>query len=86
MLSGCVHCKYLLLGWTVAISISLAWNLYLLHRHTVEHARIEARTIFAHNLAYRKWNTMHGGVYVKLDNQTQPNPYLILYHCDALLG
>lgn len=56
--------------------ISLAWNLYLTHNQTIEQARIEARTIFAHNLAYRKWNTKHGGVYVKLDGATRPNPYL----------
>lgn len=55
---------------------SLAWNLYLIHDQTIEQARIEARTIFAHNMAYRKWNTRHGGVYVKLEGQTKPNPYL----------
>lgn len=77
LMGGCVHCKYLLLGWTIAILISLAWNLYLLHSQMVEQARIEARTIFAHNMAYRRWNTMHGGVYVKLDEQTEPNPYLV---------
>ncbi|MHB1351166.1 MAG: ATP-binding protein [Desulfobulbaceae bacterium] len=69
-------CRYLHFGWTLAVMISLAWNLYITHYQTNELARIEARTIFAHNMAYRKWNTRHGGIYVKLEGNTTPNPYL----------
>lgn len=76
MPGNCSLCRYLHFGWTCAIMISLGWNLYSTHMQTVEQARIEARTIFAHNMAYRKWNTRHGGVYVKVDGMTRPNPYL----------
>ncbi len=64
--------------------VSLAWNLYLIHDQTLEQARIEARTIFAHNMAYRKWNTRHGGVYVKVEGQTKPNPYLVVEDRDLI--
>lgn len=68
--------RYLYIGWTCAVLISVAWNLYFIHSQTIEQARIEARTIFAHNLAYRKWNTQHGGVYVKMKDGTSSNLYL----------
>ena len=55
-----------------------------MHENTLERARIEARTIFEHNLAYRKWNTKHGGVYVKVDELTQPNPYLDIADRDLM--
>ncbi|MBE9520812.1 MAG: hypothetical protein IME97_06755, partial [Proteobacteria bacterium] len=72
----CRSCTLLIAGWSIIVAFSVLWNLYLIHENTIERARIEARTIFEHNLAYRKWNTKHGGVYVKVDESTQPNPYL----------
>ncbi|MCL7489261.1 MAG: DUF3365 domain-containing protein [Desulfobulbaceae bacterium] len=66
----------LLLAWTFAVGISMSWNIYNTRKQTLERARIEARTIFQHNLAYRKWNTMHGGVYMRTGNGIEPNPYL----------
>lgn len=35
-----------------------------------------ARTHFKHDLAFRKWGTLHGGVYVPITEKTPPNPYL----------
>ncbi|MHB8789017.1 MAG: ATP-binding protein [Desulfobulbaceae bacterium] len=81
---SCGLCRYLHFGWTCAVMISLAWNLYITHNQTIELARIEARTIFAHNMAYRKWNTRHGGVYVKLNGDTRPNPYLAIDDRDLI--
>lgn len=43
----------------------------------IERARLEAQTIFQHNLAYRRWNTAHGGVYAEITDENQPNPYII---------
>jgi signal transduction histidine kinase len=37
---------------------------------------VEAKVAFEKDLAYRRWNTMHGGVYVKQTDATPPNPYL----------
>ncbi len=63
--------------WTFLVAASVTWNLYRNHAETVERARIEARTIFEHNLAYRRWNAGHGGVYVKIDAEDQPNPFIV---------
>jgi len=35
-----------------------------------------AKTLFQQNLVSRKWNAHHGGVYVPITAETQPNPYL----------
>lgn len=67
----------LVLLWTVLIIISVAWNIYQTHEETGEKARIEARTIFEHNMAYRRWNTMHGGIYAPVTERNQPNPYIV---------
>ncbi len=63
--------------WTALITASVAWNLYENHEEIVERARIEARTIFQHNLAYRRWNTMHGGVYAEITDENRPNPFIV---------
>lgn len=63
--------------WTLLVATSVVWNFYRNHEETVERARIEAKTIFQHNLAYRRWNTSHGGVYAEVTEENQPNPYII---------
>jgi len=35
-----------------------------------------ARSFFEFVVLVRRWNAMHGGVYVLVDNRTRPNPYL----------
>jgi len=70
------HYFYLLLPWTIVVLLSVSWNLYQNRKETVEKSKIEARTIYEHNLAYRKWNAMHGGVYAPISAKNQPNPYL----------
>lgn len=71
------HRAVFLVLWTCLAAASVIWNLYRNHEETIERARIEARTIFEHNLAYRRWNAIHGGVYVKIDSQDQPNPFIV---------
>lgn len=63
--------------WTAIILFSVIWNIYQTRKETVEKARIEARTIIEHNTAYRRWNTMHGGVYAPVSDKNKPNPYII---------
>ncbi len=63
--------------WTTLIIASIIWNIYRNNEETKERALIEANTIFEHNLAYRRWNTNSGGVYVKVNEDNQPNPYLV---------
>lgn len=65
-----------ILSWTVLIFLSLSWNSRIAHENHIEKARVEARTFFELNLAYRRWGSLHGGVYVGITDKLQPNPYL----------
>ncbi len=72
----------LLVLWSTLISVSVSSNLYQNHRDTIAKAKIEARTIFRHNIAYRKWSTMHGGIYTKISEKNKDNPHF-LYDIDG---
>ena len=67
----------LLAGWTAAIAVSLWYNVGMLEAHTVDSAKIQARTAFEKDIVYRRWNSMHNGVFVKIvKGGVEPNPYL----------
>ncbi len=63
--------------WLFIVSSALAWNLADENR---EHERLALKTAKAFfeliNIS-RYWNSKHGGVYVPITEETQPNPYLI---------
>lgn len=67
----------LLVAWSTLISFSVASNLYQNQQDTIAKAKIEARTIFRHNIAYRKWSTMHGGIYTKISEKNKDNPHFL---------
>ena len=63
-------------GWTLIILLLLGIEHYGVRRQILESARIEARTSIEKDIAYRRWNALHGGVYVPITADAQPNPYL----------
>ncbi len=63
--------------WTLLLAFSVFWNLHENEKDTIGKARVEARTILQHNLAYRRWNSLHGGVYAKVSPSNPPNPYIV---------
>ncbi len=65
-----------ILSWTVLVFLSLSWNSRIAHENHIEKARTEARTFYELNLAYRRWGSLHGGVYVPVTDRLRPNPYL----------
>jgi PAS domain S-box-containing protein len=67
----------LLLVWSFLVTVSAIWNLHENYRSNYDKALIEAETISQHNLAYRRWNSMHDGVYAKVRGINRPNPYII---------
>lgn len=73
-----LRCNALLaLGvWTVLVVVALAWNLAIEQRHLRALASDKARTHIQKDLAFRRWATRHGGVYVPIDPRTPPNPHL----------
>ncbi|WP_435686152.1 diguanylate cyclase domain-containing protein [Sedimenticola selenatireducens] len=62
--------------WTTVVGISFAWNWNVLDRHSREIAANRAEFVFKMVESVRLWNARHGGVYVLVDGETQPNPYL----------
>ena len=71
--------RYMLVGmlfWTVIIVLSLVWNVLQLQDQAEYLATVEARANWDKDLAFRRWATRHGGLYVRPDERTPPNPYL----------
>lgn len=62
--------------WTVVVAVSFGWNWRVLDRHSQEIAANRAQFVFKMVESVRLWNARHGGVYVLVDQKTQPNPYL----------
>ncbi len=64
------------LVWTIVIAILVVWNYGQLRDNVFQAAVIQARASFEKDVLYRRWNSMHGGVYVPVTDTTLPNPYL----------
>ncbi|MDT8317270.1 MAG: PAS domain-containing protein [bacterium] len=62
--------------WTILLFGLLSWDIYSTLRFTRELAIKEARANFNKDNAFRYWAASHGGVYVPIDENTPPNPYL----------
>lgn len=62
--------------WTLFIVLILAYLTYQKYEQTESLALLEAKTSTNKDIAYRKWVATHGGVYVPITKETQPNPYL----------
>ncbi|MFZ3136282.1 MAG: DUF3365 domain-containing protein [Thermodesulfovibrionales bacterium] len=62
--------------WTIVIATSLVWHVVETKKMTLEEAQIQARATYEKDIVYRRWNAGHGGVYVPVTKETQPNPYL----------
>ena len=66
----------LVLFWSAVACASFAWDYNNLKKQTIEMVANEARAYFAKDQQVRLWATSHGGVYVRPDDRTPPNPYL----------
>ena len=65
-----------LLLWSLLVGYSFYWNSANLRAEKIRLASAEARANYNKDLAFRGWASRHGGVYVKPDERTPPNPYL----------
>ncbi len=61
---------------TMLLGFSLFWNIRNEHQIKKKYAIIEAEASFNKDLVFRRWAAMHGGVYVPITENTQPNVYL----------
>ncbi|MDP2156721.1 MAG: hypothetical protein Q8K68_03305, partial [Nitrospirota bacterium] len=63
-------------GWTLIAAVSLVVSIFHYKTDIAELARTAARTSYQKDVLGRLWNADHGGVYVEVRGDTQPNPYL----------
>ena len=70
------HLFYIAVSWLGIILISYLWNYYAVTTGTLKMVENKARSFFDQIVVTRSWNSFHGGVYVPVTAQTQPNPYL----------
>ncbi len=70
------YIKVLAVIWTIIVATSLVWSMIRIKNETLEGARIQAHISYVKDILYRRWNAVHGGVYVPVTEETQPNPYL----------
>lgn len=63
-------------GLTILFGSSLFYEIKDEFRSADEYALIEGKASFNKDLLYRRWASMHGGVYVPMTDATPPNPAL----------
>ena len=66
----------LVVFYCLSIALSLAFNLRTAAQEYETLALFTARSFFQQVVVTRRWNALHGGVYVPVTPDTQPNPYL----------
>ena len=64
------------LFWLSIITVSFWWNLADENKEREQLALETARAFFKQIVITRSWNAGHGGVYVPVTKDLQPNPYL----------
>lgn len=69
-------------AWTLLVAGAAGIAVMASHAGALEQARAAARVAFEKDLTFRRWNTMHGGVYVAVTDSAKPNPYLELRERD----
>lgn len=66
----------ILIVWTLLV-LGLSYISYqTMHGNALVAAKSAAINTFRKDLVYRKWASIHGGVYVPVTEHTPPNPYL----------
>lgn len=70
---------YLLLAavfWTTVLGASLGLDYYAVNRALTNQLKDRAGVAIEKDMTYRKWNSMHGGVYVPVTSEIKPNTLL----------
>src|SRR5574343_1722773 len=62
--------------WTVVLGISLAWNFTNIDQQGMAMAYAEARANLNKDITFRRWGTLHGGVYVPITETQSSIPWL----------
>jgi PAS domain S-box-containing protein len=71
------HYGWIVVGvWTLVAAASLGWNFFQDREEELRVAHHIALTNYERDVLYRRWASIHGGVYVPITDDTPPNPYL----------
>jgi PAS domain S-box-containing protein len=62
--------------WLLLLLLSFLWNIQITRKNTATLAFNKSEAFFNQIVLTRSWNSVHGGVYVPVTDETQPNPYL----------
>jgi len=71
-----VYYAFFILGLSLFMLGSVIWNVKKENDFALEYAIIEANATYNKDLLYRRWASLHGGVYVPISETTPPNPAL----------
>ena len=72
------------MGWTCVLVFSYGTNVLRYKAEVAETARIQARAAIERDILFRNWTAGHGGVYVPITPETQPNEFLRVPERDVL--
>ncbi|MBW1815132.1 MAG: DUF3365 domain-containing protein, partial [Deltaproteobacteria bacterium] len=75
---------FICLLWTISIILLGFWTIRNEGIQTTTTMLSQARSFFKLIVTTRYWNSLHGGVYVPVSDETQPNPYLDVPHRDVV--
>lgn len=64
--------------WLLLIGSTFYQQMADIKNYAQQIATRQAEMFFDHIVLLRQWNALHGGVYVPISEQTQPNPYLTI--------
>lgn len=70
------HIFFLAAAWTLAIIASFTWNALHDKENVFVLARSQANNVYEKDILYRRWASIHGGLYAPITDVTPPNPYL----------
>jgi len=76
------HIIIVVIVWLVGLSVSLSWNLLQSKQHSKTENLEAARAFVQQILITRTWNAIHGGLYLRISDLIQPNPFLHVPHRD----
>lgn len=68
----------LALLWTLLIGAALFWDIRQSKERAIQLAETEAKTHLQKDLAFRRWATKHGGLYVPVTAEDQPSPFMAM--------
>ncbi|PKO36341.1 MAG: histidine kinase [Betaproteobacteria bacterium HGW-Betaproteobacteria-6] len=62
--------------WTLVLILSIVWNFHNASNQAMEMAYAEARANLNKDITFRRWGTLHGGVYVPVTETQNSVPWL----------